>query len=159
MAAEYLLTSSIDPIKKGEQYEDSLPRHVTVQQWFTLGYERAFHNALQNYATTLTPFEIIGDDEALFGPNNDVPVRKVRNIGRLAAVHTQTKELLEKFGGSLRRPEWAGTGYNPHVTYVDGIAIDRDETVTLKNIELIKRDEGSTVKTVEFVLPFSKEAR
>ncbi len=158
MAAEYLLTSSIDPIKKGEQFVDGpLPRHVTLQQWFTLDHVPAFKNALQNLATTLEPVEIIGGENAEFGPNNDVPVRLVRNIGRVARLHTKTGELIERFGGELRNPEWAGDGYNPHVTYVDGAALDEGEAVTLRTIEMIKREDG--VRTVEMVLGFSGNGR
>lgn len=154
MAAEYLLTSSIDPIKKGEQFTDgSLPRHVTIQQWFTLRYAPAFKNALQNFATTLEAIEITATEDAEFGPNNDVPVRLVRNMGRLARLHTKTGELIERFGGELKNPEWTGDGYNPHVTYVDGIALEEGETVSLRTIEMIRRENG--VRTVEMVLGFS----
>ena len=154
MAAEYLLTSSIDPIKKGEQFTDGLlPRHITIQQWFTLQYAPAFKNALQNLATTLEPIEITAMEDAEFGPNNDVPVRLVRNMGRLARLHTKISELIERFGGELKNPEWAGDGYNPHMTYVDGSALEEGETVSLRTIEMIRRENG--IRTVEMVLGLS----
>lgn len=159
MSAEFLLTSSLEPIKKGQQFEGALPLHLTIQQWFTLEYERAFQNALQNYVGTVSPFEVIGDEEALFGPENNVSVRRVRNVGKLAIVHAKTKELLEQFGGELLRPEWAGAGYNPHVTYVGDRGIGENEPVLLKTIELIKRDEGSALKTAELVLSLRGEAK
>lgn len=159
MSAEFLLTSSLEPIKKGQQFEKALPLHVTIQQWFTLESERPFYNALQNYAASKSPFEVIGASDALFGPENNVPVRRVRKLGKLSMLHMQTKELLEKFGGQLRNPEWAGDGYNPHVTYVDDQGIDEDQAIILKTIEIIKREEDSNIKTVEFVLPLNGEVR
>lgn len=158
MSAEYLLTSSIDPIRKGERFVDEpLPRHVTIQQWFMLEHVPAFKNALQNFATTLAPIEIKAGETAEYGPNNDVPVRLVRSIGRLASLHTKTGELVERFGGTLKNPEWAGDGYSPHVTYVDGIALEEDEAITLRTLEMIKREDG--VRSVEMVLGFSRNGR
>ena len=158
MAAEYLLTSSLAPIERGQVFEGSLPLHVTVQQWFSLEYERAFINALQNLATRFEPLEIEGGDEALYGQNNDVPVRLVRRVGRLARLHTQTGELVARFGGELRNPEWAGDHYSPHVTHVDGDELKEGEVVTIRTIELIKRVPGERLKTVESVLPLSRKS-
>ena len=153
--ANYLLTSSLAPIERGQTFEGSLPLHVTVQQWFSLEYERAFINALQNLATRFEPFDIEGGDEALFGPNNDLPVRLVRRVGRLARLHAQTGELVTRFGGELRNPEWAGDRYNPHVTHVDGAELKEGEVVTLRTIELIKSVPDERIKTVVSALPFS----
>lgn len=158
MSAEYLLTSSIDPIVKGQEFtEEPLPRHVTVQQWFTLeGSQRAFENALQNLATTFEPFEVTAGDEALFGPNNDVLVRRLRTMGKLATLHARTSELLARYQGTLKNPQWGGDGYNPHVTYVDDMALEEGEVVKLRSIELIKRVDGT--RRVEAALPFSKRS-
>jgi len=158
MSTDYLLTSSIDPVYKGQVFEEGLPRHITIQQWFTLERRGAFVNALQNFATTLTPFEITGTEEAMFGPHEDVRVRRVRNVAKLAMLHDSTLEMIERYGrGSMRNPEWAGDGYNPHVSYVDGIALEEGEVVILKTIELIRRDPGSRTKVAEQVLPFSRK--
>lgn len=158
MAAEYLLTSSLAPIERGQGFEGSLPLHVTVQQWFSLERERAFINALQNLATRFEPFEIEGGDEALYGPHNDVQVRLVRKVGRLARLHLQTGELVARFGGELRNPEWAGDRYSPHVTRVEGAELKEGEVVTIRTIELIKRAPGERLKTVESVLPLSRKS-
>lgn len=152
MSAEYLLTSTIGPIERGQEFEGSLPLHVTVQQWFTLESDRAFQNALQNLATRLDPIEIEGANEALYGPSSDVPVRLVRKVGQLARLHMQTGELVTRYGGELRNPEWAGERYSPHVTHVNGAELKEGEAVTLRTIELIKRPLGERIKTVEQVL-------
>lgn len=159
MAAEFLLTSSLDPIEKGDRFEsEPLPRHVTVLQWFTLEQPKAFVNALQNYAVTVSPFEVKGGEDALFGPDNDVLVRRIRTVGKLASVHSRIVELVDQFGGSLKHPEWAGEGCHPHVSYVKGLALEDDEAVTLKNLELISREQGTSFRTVEHVLPLSKRS-
>jgi len=155
MTTEYLLTSSLDPIAPGERFTGPLPRHVTVQQYFQLdGSERAFRHALTNVATRFAPIEITGGKEALYGPNHDVPVRLLQRLGGLARLHDDTLAVVQRFG-SVHNPRWAGNGYSPHVTYVDGRALEEGETATLRTLELIAKQAGE--KTVEFVLTLSKK--
>jgi len=158
VAAEYLLTSSFEPIVPGQSFAGQLPRHVTIQQYFKLsGSEQAFKHALTNLTTRFYPIEVTGGQEALYGPNNDVPVRLLHRLGALARLHNDTLELVNRFGGTMRNPEWAGAGYNPHVTYVDGRALEEGETATLRNLELIVRKDGEGQKIAELVLPLSKK--
>lgn len=157
MSAEYLLTSSIEPPKRGELYADwCLPPHVTIHQWFSLELQGPFRNALQNLATEHGPIDVIGDTEALYGPDKDIPVRLLRNIGKLARLHAMTGELIDRFDGVRRNPEWSGEGYSPHVTYANGIAPAEGEIVTLRSLELISREAEATHSRVELVLPLVK---
>ncbi len=158
MSVEFLLTSSIDPIQKGQFFPNGpLPRHITIQQWFSLKSEEAVMNSLQNYATTLKPFEVVGGEEALFGPENNVPVRRIQNEHRLLKIHADTLEIITRIGGgALANADWAGEGYKPHITYVDGEALEEDEPATLRTIELIKREDS--VRKVQLVLAMSNRA-
>jgi len=156
---EFLVTSSLEPLKKGEQFEKELPRHVTVLQWFSVPYEQAFINSLQNLAARTEPFEITAGEEALFGPNNDVPVRVLRRIGRLAAIHSDILAIVARQAGEVRNPQWAGDNYHPHITYVDGCALEENETAVLDNLELIRREEGEKLKTVVSALKMTGDRR
>lgn len=142
--AELLITSSIDPIREGQVFEEGLPRHVTIWQDFTLPDAQLddFIIDAEGVIKGFLPLEFIGADEALYGPENTVPVRRVTALGRGAtaiALHTVLGISIARHDGTPRNPEWAYEGYNPHVTYVDGKALDKNEYVRLGTVELIQR--------------------
>ena len=152
--AELLITSSIDPIEEGQVFKDGLPRHVTIWQDFTLPdvHMEAFIRDVGFTSQAFSPLEILGTDYAEFGPNNDVPVRRIMAIGRgatMISLHTVLGSVIHRYGGEEKNPEWAYEGFNPHVTYVDGKALEEAEYAKLSTIELIQRDpENAKYKIV-----------
>ena len=154
--SELLITSSLDPIKEGQTFSKSLPRHVTVWQYFELPDSdvHSFIQETQKAIEAFSPFEIIGMEHAQFGPNNDVSVRRVKALGNgatLITLHTVLGEIIERHDGTIQNPEWAYENYNPHITFVDGHALDESEYVQLKTIELIEKDGDSRQKIVRKV--------
>lgn len=158
---EFIITSSLDPIKEG--VIDELPRHLTIHQYFSLDKMSAPMSALvarlqDTVAAQFEPISIIGESEAEFGPNNDVRVRRVRALaGRalLPALHNATLGAIEHFGAVARNPEWRGGGYNPHIAYTTGRALEQDEVGVLPTLELIKITRGLGKKVLA-VLPFGE---
>ena len=151
--AELLLTSSIDPIEEGQVFEHGLPRHVTIWQDFTLPdlHMEAFIHDVSFTSQAFSPFEILGTEPAEFGPNNDVPVRRIMAVGRaatLTSLHTVLGSVIHRHGGEEKNPEWAYEGFNPHITYVDGRALEKAEYAKLSTIELIQRDPKNTKRKI-----------
>lgn len=156
--AELLITSSLDPINERDVFtkEAGLPRHVTVWQYFDLPdiRENEFIADIGNAVEAFAPFEIEGEKEDMFGPNNDVPVRRVRMIGKgatLITLHTVFGVVIQEHEAFIRNPEWAYENYNPHITYKDGRALEEGERATLGTVELIKLDPISKSKFVRKV--------
>ena len=164
MAEKLFLASSLEPLHKGDQFKD-WPLHVTVVPWFQVNLYRAFENALGNKIHSLSPVQItgsseivplrtVGGDEALFGPEEDVRVRKLRDIGALASLHDTLLSMIERFDGQLEDTTYTGTHYVPHVTFLeDGRGIEEGERVELPGMQLISKGPES-VKTVERVFTF-----
>lgn len=145
--AELLITSSIDPIKEGQVFEHGLPRHVTIWQDFTLPdlHMNEFIADAGNAIEGFSPLEIVAfsGKPDKFGPHHDVPVRRVYALGAgatLYALHAVLGSVIKQYEGEAKNPEWAYRGYNPHVTYVDGRALDEGERELLTTVELIQRD-------------------
>jgi|GEM_PF-2124557 len=147
--SELLITSSLDPIEEGQVFTEGLPRHVTIWQDFTLP-DLHMDEFIQDADATIqafSPFEILGASRAEFGPHNDVPVRQVISLGRVStivALHTLLGGSIHRFDGEIRNPEWAYEGFNPHVTYVNGRALEEAEYAKLSTVELIRRDPENT---------------
>lgn len=157
--AELLITSSLDPIQRGDSFPQgtSLPRHVTVWQYFELPNEHVneFIAETGNVIEAFSPFDIEGAAYAEFGPHTDVPVRRIKALGQkgttLIALHSVLGAVIEEYEGMISNPEWAYNGYNPHVTYVNGQALDEGERTTLRTVELIEKDAVSRAKIVRKV--------
>jgi len=143
--AELLITSSIDPIEEGRVFENGvLPRHVTIWQQFMLpdvslgSFEQEVGQAVEGFA----PLEVLGAERALFGPNDDVPVRRVHVLGSgatLITMHAVLGEIINRHDGQVRNPEWAYENFNPHVTYVDDEALFEYQYVALNTVELVEK--------------------
>jgi len=152
--SELLITSSIDPIEEGAVFLKGLPRHVTIWQYFTLPDSRldAFTTELGEAIEAFSPITIIGGEDDMFGPKNDTPVRRVRSLGRGAAslegLHAVTGAIIERHDGEIQNPAWAYNGFQAHMTYVDGLALDKGEEAHLKTIELIEKKEPRNYKLV-----------
>lgn len=152
--SELLITSSLDQIGEGQVFEHGLPRHVTIWQYFNLPdfHLNKFIAAVGNSLEAFSPLEIVGAEEDEFGPNNDVRVRRVKSLGRgatLEGLHAVLGSVIEQYDGTILEPKWAYEGYNPHITYVDGRALDKDERDILTTVELIQRvPKHPTVKIV-----------
>ena len=152
---ELLITSSLEPIHEGQAFAKVLPRHVTIWQDFRLPdfHREEFSEEVGRAIEGFSPLEIIGASEAEFGPNNDVPVRRVMALGTgatLVTLHGVLGEIIERHEGEIQNPEWAYENYNPHVTYVDGRALEKGEYAKLTTVELIERvpQQGKLVRNV-----------
>ena len=153
--AELLFTSSLDPIEQGQTFPKSLPRHVTVWQYFDLpdSHMNEFIADAGGAIEAFSPLEIEGVNDAKFGPNNDVDVRQVKALGKngLIALHTSLGLVINRNFGYIRNPEWAYEGYNPHVTYINGRALEEGEHATLQTVELIEKNAETNAKFVRKV--------
>lgn len=151
--SELLITSSLDSVKAGQSFVNELPRHVTVWQYFEIAdYDiNEFIFDVGEAVEGFSPLEIVGAENDNFGPNNDVFVRRIRALGggaTVKALHAVIGSIIEEYEGSIRNPEWAYDGYNPHITYVDGRALEEGEREILTSLELIERDPATKIKSV-----------
>lgn len=151
--SELLITSSLDPIEEGQVFSKGLPRHVTIWQYFELPdfHRDEFIKEVGQAVEGFSPLEIIGLNEDQFGPNNDVPVRRVQALGSGATIitlHTVLGEIIQRHEGTIQNPEWAYENYNPHITYVDGQALNEGEHAKLTTVELIEKTPPSKDKIV-----------
>ncbi len=142
---ELLLMSSLNPVTEGQDITQSRHPWVTLQQYFTIPDSRmdAFEQRVGQAAEAFFPIAIQGAERDLFGPDNDVGVRRVAALGKgatLHALHTVLGEVILHHDGEMRNPEWAFEGYNPHITYTDDRALERGEITTLNTVELVGKD-------------------
>lgn len=147
MAEKFGIIASLEPLKKGDEFEQ-FPVHVTLMTWFSMPRERVFMNKLQNFAYTYGPQEIAGGDEAMFGKEADIRVRKLGRSGALYAMHADLLAMIRGLDGEVWSGGFVGDDYIPHVTYQEGRGLSEGEAVTLSRIQLISGDETGPRRVV-----------
>lgn len=137
---KFVLVASLETLEKGDEFTH-WPLHVTLLPWFTVPDERmqAFDNAVKNRVHTYGAQFPLGDTIEMFGPHKDVPVRTLKSIGRLAHMHRELVDCVERANGTFY-DSWIKDDYRPHVTIQKDKAIDEDEQIALTHLELIWGD-------------------
>lgn len=140
MAEKFGVIASLEPLKKGDQFED-FPLHVTLMTWFDMPREHVFLNQLQNFAHRYGSQAIEGGDEAMFGPEGNIRVRKLGRSGALHAMHDELHSMIVKLEGEVWSGGYVGEDYIPHVTYRGDKGLEKGEPAVLERIQLIRGDE------------------
>ena len=142
MAEKLGIISSLEPLKKDDQFEE-FPLHVTLMTWFDMPHREAFIAHLQNFAVRHSPQKVVGGAEAMFGIDNDIRVRKLGRIGSLQAMHDELLVMLTKLDGEVWPGGFVSDNYVPHVTYQGENGLLEGEEAVLDRIQLIAGDEVS----------------
>lgn len=143
-----LLVGTLEPVEIGEVF-DSTPAHVTILPWLSLqpGQQEVFDHIVPQVIGDYLPLEITGEQEAFFGPKNDLRVRKVGS----KAIHLLHNELLvmtTRLGVEMR-DVWIGSDYAPHVTYKGEIGIEQDQKIVLDSLQLFSRESKDSQRKVK----------
>ena len=125
--SEYLVFLPIEDMSEGTVYgpDEPLPLHCTLMQWFTLGKvaeQGPFAADLATLAADVREgyISLVSHEPALFGPKNDVPVYVLVRDRALDLLHTQLFMRIIENGGTVKNLHWAGAGFRPHVSTVEG---------------------------------------
>ncbi len=143
MAEKFGIISSLEPLKKGDTFEE-WPLHVTIMTWFSLPERQfgAYDNMLKNMMHEYAPMTVVGQDKEQFGPEENVPVRILGRVGVLSKLHSQILPIIDRVGGEIiqQNQGYVGDAYRPHVTDQPHGTFAEDETAILRGMQLISGD-------------------
>lgn len=143
-----LLVGTLEPVEIGDVFV-STPAHVTILPWISLlpGQQEVFDHMVPQAINGYLPLEIIGEQEALFGPQNDLLVRKISST----AIHLLHNELLgiATVLGAEMRETWTGPNYAPHVTYKGENGIEQGQRIILDSLQLFSRVSKASQRKVK----------
>src|SRR3990167_990011 len=152
--AEKLIVSTLEPVEIGQQF-NSLPLHVTLMPWFEITQESA--STLNRYLNVIAKktdnIELKGEEEAMFGENEDVRVRKLA-ASTLRLVNFDILAAINWSGGMCQSP-YIAENYNPHVSFVDDNSIAQGEVVDVHALQVFERDPQTRARTVTDVHNFA----
>ena len=136
---ECILVSCLDG--KMPERLPSFPRHLTLLQWFSFSEPVDLAQLTQSIGTIVgnsEPIVLTGGDEAQFGPSGEVRVRLVELTPALRQVHAALLGTIVQYGGHVRRSQYVGDNYRPHVSYQDDGGLAAEESVELTHVQLIQ---------------------
>lgn len=138
-----LVVATLEPVEPGVIFEKGvkLPPHMTLLPWFELleNQTHRFSLTLTRLAGRYSPLQIKGGEEAYFGPQEDIPVRKLIADQAIFQAHHELIRLVATFGAQTD-PRWSGDNYTPHVTHTDKHELQEGDVVTLSAMQLFSRN-------------------
>ena len=121
-----------------EFYYTDFPLHITIAGVFATKDSGAeLEEMLQLLIESIRPFEVIANEEALFGDNKDIAVMKIHAIPELMHLYELIHSELLKRGAVFNMPHHEGGGYIPHRTHQKSGRLQAGEKVVATSISLI----------------------
>lgn len=117
---DYILVHLVEPSPTGAQFErtrGAWPLHITLATWFSCDDVDGLRQKLGELANTSRPFVISVGGEALFGPNNDVPVNVIADQAEITRLHELLAQTVQASGGEFEPAVWIDKGYRAHITH------------------------------------------
>lgn len=121
-----------------EFYFTDFPLHVTLAGVFAVDKSgQQLFVELNNFLARRTTLEIEADQKAMFGPNQDVAVMKIKKTADLMALYLAVHLWLEDTKATYTTPQYEGEGYLPHSTFQNTGSLKPGEKRLLKSISLV----------------------
>jgi 2'-5' RNA ligase len=114
-----------------------IPPHVTLVGNFAYEGGTDAVVAKMGSATHRLPVEARAAGEDLFGPNRDVPVTLVADLGGIRDLHDDLVDKLQAVGCELDEPLYARDGFRPHVTRLLGASLEPGQLIRLDSLSLV----------------------
>lgn len=101
-----------------EFHFSEFPLHVTLAGVFATSLNGdELGEFLSDFVADVAPFELIGDEPAWFGPNQDVAVTTVLKTPELMQLYEALHRQLIAHGAVFNTPHYEGGGFLPHSSY------------------------------------------
>ncbi len=111
------------------------PLHITLVPWFKAGNAESVAAAIAPVVAAVTPFTVTAGERAMFGPRQNVPVRRIKASAALQSLHGLLLDAVEEQGWEVAG-RYTGKHYTPHVTQKAGR--DAEEQIFISNIHIVE---------------------
>lgn len=139
LTQKWAIISLLEEIPEGSLFHYSdFPLHVTLAGVFKLdisGDEIA--HEIQDVVKDVSSFAIEGGEKAMFGPEKNIAVTKVKESPELQGLYTLLHNHLVSLGAVYNSPEFEGDGHIAHSTFQKSGRLSEGETRHITSISLI----------------------
>ncbi len=127
----------VDPIDLGATFPSGeWPLHMTYFPPIAARFTPGHAIDLRRRVNPMKPFLATAGEAAVFGPNHDIPVRRIRKTKELMVVH---RALVATFGGLPHNPQYR-MPYEPHVSIAaDDTRLERHDSIEVGGFSIVEK--------------------
>lgn len=138
---KFLPAFFVEPVALGETFErGQWPLHMSYFPPIETAFKLYLANRMREYINPMEPFMVEVGDDALFGPNNDLPVKRMVETKELIAVHRALVAILQYLPHSAE----FRTPLRPHVTSKpNGLQLNTGDTIEVGGFSIVETSQFS----------------
>lgn len=121
------------------------PLHITIVPWFMGGKQLAI-DTVEAIAARTPPLTVKLGEAAMFGPHNNVPVRRIINTLPLQALHQALLAALQQAGLQFHSTRYCGRKFNPYITNKRKLAMPAGP-INIDRLHLVELDTAITARS------------
>ena len=153
MSSRFVVVSFLEKPPAKEFISSAWPLHMTLLPPFIYdGHLSEVIDELDYIAHGTNPFSVITNGNALFGPNEDIPVSLIKPNHYLSVVHSKLASLVTKLDLAYEHPALSEAGYRFHITTQGGQEPPADTNIPISGFSLVDRqvnDKQGIKKVIE----------
>lgn len=132
-----MIVHDLENYPKGKCFSE-WPLHITVVFYFNLegNDENEIIEHISKIAQDIGPIYIKAGDTAMFGPNNDIPVTKLHDDGKLILLHNHLISELTKLGCHFTDLTYIDD-YIPHISHIE--TQKGPASYTINSLSIVKK--------------------
>lgn len=135
---EFIPAFFVDVVQKGEVFPRGAanwPLHLTLFPPLEEPYYPYYGDKLRSVVNTLAPFDITVGEDDWFGPNYDVPVKRIQEAPRLRVIHN----ILVRTLANLTHDPTYRQPYNPHITIGPDATVETNEQIHIGGFSIVEK--------------------
>lgn len=126
------------PPKSGVFDRKDWPLHVTiVPNFFYADDISELTSPAEQTVQDLDPVSTTASEEALFGPEENIPVSLLMMTNELRAIHQLLYDKLVERGAVFNEPRYCGAGFRAHVAVQESGKLNKGDRVIINELTLI----------------------
>jgi 2'-5' RNA ligase len=135
-----LVCAFVEPQEIGQQFRQWL-LHVTVVPWYRDTEKTdVICNGLQRALSTIHPFSVMVEGDALFGPRKNRPVKLLRSPNGFEAIEPKVRNYLHKKRALLiDETTKRKTTFRAHITLQPGATCTDGDVVTCTHLYIVEQ--------------------
>lgn len=147
-SAKFVPAFFLDVVEMGQEFRSGeLPLHITTFPPVEAPYDRSFTEGMRAYLNKCRPFTVTVEGDDMFGPEEDVPVKKFKNSLELLGMHLVHIYAL----GELLHDKTYTQPYNPHITVKTHEQLKDGTELKIGGFSVIEKTKSGLYKVVDKV--------
>ncbi len=136
--SRYGIATVFEDLPDGYEFmEANTPLHLTHVDVCEVDLKPLeFVKRLRQHLSNSQSFEVMPTEDALFGPEKDIPVTLIDLNPELKAFHARLMDFLRLQGAVLDNPQFHYGLYSPHVSIYGQRRVPLDQPIIIKNVSV-----------------------